>query len=126
LLSSPGRLVDGGSRLVGNALQVLRVRGRRRGGLQKLLSSLQSQGAGDKAQSWVSTGENMAITPQELEQAVGSEIEQIAQQAGASPEETKEVLAQALPQVVDKVTPNGQIPDQAQLDDMLGQLFGQK
>lgn len=76
------------------------------GGLQKLLASLQSQGAGDKAQSWVSTGENMQITPQELEQAVGStEIEQIAQQAGASPEETKEVLAQALPQVVDKVTP---------------------
>jgi uncharacterized protein YidB (DUF937 family) len=35
-------------------------------------------------------------------------------------------LAQALPQVVDKVTPNGQIPDQAQLDDMLGQLFGRK
>jgi uncharacterized protein YidB (DUF937 family) len=97
------------------------------GGLQKLLSSLQSQGAGDKAQSWVSTGENMQITPQELEQAVGStEIEQIAQQAGALPEETKEVLAQALPQVVDKVTPNGEIPDQAQLDDMLGQLFGRK
>jgi uncharacterized protein YidB (DUF937 family) len=97
------------------------------GGLQKLLSSLQSRGAGDKAQSWVSTGENMQISPQELEQAVGStEIEQIAQQAGASPEETKEVLAQALPQVVDKVTPNGEIPDQAQLDDMLGQLFGRK
>jgi uncharacterized protein YidB (DUF937 family) len=93
----------------------------------RLSPRLQSQGAGDKAQSWVSTGENMQITPQELEQAVGStELEQIAQQAGASPEETKEVLAQALPQVVDKVTPNGQIPDQAQLDDMLGQLFAQK
>jgi YidB-like protein/Bacterial protein of unknown function (DUF937) len=72
-------------------------------------------------------GRTWRSRPQELEQAVGStEIEQIAQQAGASPEETKEVLAQALPQVVDKVTPNGQIPDQAQLDDMLGQLFGQK
>lgn len=97
------------------------------GGLQKLLSNLQSRDAGDKAQSWVSTGENMQITPQELEQAVGStEIEQIAQQAGALPEETKEVLAQALPQVVDKFTPNGEISDQAQLDDMLGQLFGRK
>jgi uncharacterized protein YidB (DUF937 family) len=36
------------------------------------------------------------------------------------------VLAQALPQVVDKVTPDGQLPQQAQLDDMLGQPFGQK
>ncbi|MGH3052114.1 MAG: YidB family protein [Gaiellaceae bacterium] len=69
----------------------------------------------------------MAITPQELEQAVGTEeIDQIAKETGASPEETKEVLAQARPEVVDKVTPDGQVPDQAQLDDMLGQLFGQK
>ncbi len=36
------------------------------------------------------------------------------------------MLAQALPQVVNKVTPDGQVPQQAQLDDMLGQLFGQK
>jgi len=97
------------------------------GGLQKLLSGLQPQGAGDKAQSWVSTGENKAITPQELEQAIGTEeLDALAQQAGASPEETKEVLVLALPQVVDKVTPNGQVPDQAQIDDLLGQLFGQK
>jgi uncharacterized protein YidB (DUF937 family) len=97
------------------------------GGLNKLLGNMQSKGMEDKAQSWVSKGENRAITPQELEQVVPKEqIDQLAQQTGATPQQTEEVLAQALPQVVNKVTPDGQIPQQAQLDAMLGQLFGQK
>lgn len=97
------------------------------GGLNKLLGGMQEKGMEDKAQSWVAKGENKAITPQELEQVVPKEqIEQLAQQAGVPPQQAEEVLAQALPQVVDKVTPDGQVPQQAQLDDMLGQLFGQK
>ena len=97
------------------------------GGMQKLLGNAQAQGVGDKAESWVSTGENKPISAQELEKVVGTdEIDQIAQQTGASREQTEEVLAQALPQVVDKVTPEGTVPDQAQLDQLLGQLMGQK
>jgi uncharacterized protein YidB (DUF937 family) len=97
------------------------------GGLNKLLGNMQSKGMEDKAQSWVSKGDNRAITPQELEQVVPKEqIDQLAQQAGVPPQQAEEVLAQALPQVVDKVTPEGQVPQQAQLDAMLGQLFGQK
>jgi uncharacterized protein YidB (DUF937 family) len=97
------------------------------GGLQKLLGGMQSKGMGDKAESWVQPGENKPITPQELKQVVPeAEIDQLAQQAGVPPQQAEEVLAQALPQVVDKVTPEGQVPQQAQLDDMLGQLFGQK
>jgi uncharacterized protein YidB (DUF937 family) len=97
------------------------------GGLQKLLGGFQAQGMGDKADSWVSKDDNKPITAQELEQVAGKEeINQIAQQTGASPEQTAEVLAQALPQVVDHVTPGGQVPDQAQVDASLGQLFGQK
>jgi len=97
------------------------------GGLQKLLGGMKQQGMGDKAESWVAGGPNKPITAQELEKVVGKdEIEQIAKQAGASPQETEEVLAQALPEVVNKVTPEGQVPDQSSLDQMLGQLFGQK
>ena len=97
------------------------------GGMQKLLGNAQAQGVGDKAESWVSTGENKPISAQELEKVVGTdEIDQIAQQTGASREQTEEVLAQALPQVVDKVTPEGKVPDQAQLDQLLGQLMAQK
>ena len=97
------------------------------GGMQKLLGNAQAQGVGDKAESWVSTGENKPISAQELEKVVGTdEIDQLAQQTGASREQTEEVLAQALPQVVDKVTPEGKVPDQAQLDQLLGQLMAKK
>jgi uncharacterized protein YidB (DUF937 family) len=95
------------------------------GGLNKLLGGFQEKGMADKAESWVGTGENKPITPQELEQVVGTEeIDQIAQQTGASREQTEEMLAKALPEVVNRVSPNGQLPDQAQLDQMLGQMAG--
>ena len=95
------------------------------GGLNKLLGGFQEKGMADKADSWVGTGENKPITPQELQQVVPQEqIDQIAQQTGATPEQTADALATALPQVVNQVTPNGQLPDQAQLDQMLGQMAG--
>ena len=95
--------------------------------MQKLLGNMQSKGMEDKAESWVAKDVNQPITPQELQQVVPKEeIDQLAQQTGATPEQAEEVLAQALPQVVDKVTPEGQLPQQAQVDEMLGQLFGQK
>jgi uncharacterized protein YidB (DUF937 family) len=97
------------------------------GGLQKLLGGFKEQGMAQQADSWVSTGKNEPITAQQLEQVAGTkEIDEIAQQVGASREQTAEVLAQALPQVVDKVTPNGQLPAQTEVDDALGQLFAPK
>lgn len=97
------------------------------GGVQKLLAGLQSQGMGDKADSWVSGGENKAISAQELQQVVGAEeIDQIAQGTGASREQAAEMVAEALPQIVDRVSPEGQLPDQAALDSNLQQFFGQK
>ena len=63
------------------------------GGLNKLLGNMQSKGMEGKAQSWVSKGEDKAITPQELEQVVPKEqIDQLAQQTGATPEQAEEVL----------------------------------
>ena len=97
------------------------------GGLEKLLGGMKQRGLAEQADSWVSTGQNEPITGQQLEEIAGTEeIDQIAQQVGASREETAEVLAQALPQVVDRVTPNGQLPPQTEVDDALGQLFAPK
>jgi uncharacterized protein YidB (DUF937 family) len=97
------------------------------GGLEKLLGGMKQRGLAEQADSWVSTGNNEPITAQQLEEIAGTEeIDQIAQQVGASREETAAVLAQALPQVVDKVTPNGQLPPQTEVDDALGQLFAPK
>jgi uncharacterized protein YidB (DUF937 family) len=82
------------------------------GGLQKLLSGFQAQGMGDKADSWVGKGENEQITPGELRRAVGDDtIREAAAQAGVSEDEAAAGMAALLPQVVDRVTPEGKVDD---------------
>jgi uncharacterized protein YidB (DUF937 family) len=81
------------------------------GGLGDLLKQFQNNGLSDKADSWVSTGENKPIQPSELERALGEErISWLIQQTGMSREELLAGLSQELPQVVDKLTPQGRIP----------------
>ena len=87
------------------------------GGMQKMMGQAEAAGAGDKAQSWVAKGENQEIGAVELEKVVGTEeIDQVANAIGADREATAGLLAQALPQVVDQVTPDGKVPDQGELD----------
>ena len=66
------------------------------------------------------------MTPDEAEQAVGSEtVAKVAEDAGVSQEEAKTELAGALPQLVDKITPDGKLPDLGALSGALGKLLGQ-
>jgi uncharacterized protein YidB (DUF937 family) len=82
------------------------------GGLQGMLGKLQQAGFGQQAQSWIGTGQNMPIDGGALSQILGhGQLGQIAQQLGVSQEEASGSLAQMLPQVVDQMTPQGQIPD---------------
>ena len=81
------------------------------GGLSDLLKQFQNNGQGDKAQSWVSTGQNQPIQPNELENALGEErIAWLMQQTGLSREELLEGLSRELPEAVDKLTPQGRVP----------------
>jgi uncharacterized protein YidB (DUF937 family) len=81
------------------------------GGLGDLLKQFQNNGLGDKADSWVSTGQNKPIQPGELERALGEErISWLMQQTGMSREELLAGLSQELPQAVDKLTPQGRVP----------------
>jgi uncharacterized protein YidB (DUF937 family) len=81
------------------------------GGLGDLLKQFQTNGAGDKADSWVSTGPNKSIQPNELESALGEErIAWLMQQTGMSRDALLAGLSQELPQAVDKLTPQGRIP----------------
>ena len=94
------------------------------GGMDKMLSQAQSAGVGDQAQSWMAKGENKEIGAVELEKVVGSEqIDEVAKAAGTDRETASQMLAQALPQVVDQVTPEGKVPDQAQLEAALGNVL---
>ena len=81
------------------------------GGLKDLLDRFRESGHEEKAQSWVSTGSNKSIAPQELEQTLGEErIEWLMEQTGLPREELLSGLSKELPDTVDKLTPDGRFP----------------
>ena len=93
------------------------------GGLQKILGRLQEGGKGTKGQSWVSTGPNEPVDAADIKAALDEqELAQIAQQLGVSEDEAAEAVAQVLPDVVDQATPEGELPDDAELDRRFGRL----
>ena len=94
------------------------------GGLSKILSGMQAAGLGGKATSWVGGGENQKISADEVKRVVDhAHIAEVAQKAGVSHDEAAGLIAQALPAVVDHVTPAGQVPDQAAVDHSLDALI---
>ena len=90
------------------------------GGLGGLLGKLAEAGQGSVADSWVKPGQNQPIAPGNLESALGSQtISDLTRQAGISEQELLAQLSKVLPGVVDKLTPQGQIPSQAQIAALL-------
>lgn len=86
------------------------------GGLGSLLEQFQRAGFGEQVSSWVGGGQNLPISPAAIAQVFGGEaLAQVAQQAGVSETEASEGLSQLLPEVVDRVTPDGQVPNLEQL-----------
>lgn len=99
------------------------------GGLGGLLQKFQQGGLADVAQSWVGTGANLPISAEQVQQVLGSgALGDIASKLGLQPEQAAGALSQALPEVVDKLTPNGQLPGEGELmataQQMLGKLIG--
>ena len=93
------------------------------GGLQKVLAQLESSGLGSQAASWVGTGANDAIGAADIERLLGSpQLTGIAQKLGVSPDEAAGAVAKVLPAVVDTVSPQGELPPQAELDSALAGL----
>ena len=93
-------------------------------GLAGLVEQLTRGGLGEIVQSWVSTGANLPVSAQQIEQGLGGDlIGQLAQQFGLNPAQLSQQLAQQLPQVVDGLTPQGQLPSGG-MEDLLGQLSG--
>jgi uncharacterized protein YidB (DUF937 family) len=87
------------------------------GGLGAILGQLQRSGFGEQASSWVGTGRNLPLPPGALEQIFGAGgLAEIARRAGLTQEETAQGLSQLMPEVVDRVTPNGDVPGD---DDLL-------
>ncbi|MBL8340613.1 MAG: DUF937 domain-containing protein [Rubrivivax sp.] len=97
------------------------------GGLGGLVEQFARAGLGDVAKSWVGTGQNLPISPDQLGQVLGGErIGSMASQLGMNQGDLLGQLSQMLPQVVDQLTPRGQIPqgDIQGMGDQLGGLLG--
>jgi uncharacterized protein YidB (DUF937 family) len=94
------------------------------GGLQQLLSSFQQKGLGDVASSWVSTGANKPISPDQVGQALGpDQLGRLSQQTGLDAGALTSQLSSLLPGLVDKLTPDGKVPDAGTVQDRLGGLL---
>jgi uncharacterized protein YidB (DUF937 family) len=84
------------------------------GGLQGLANRFAHSGASNAFSSWVATGENQPISGNQIEQALGSDqVKAVAAKMGIDPNQASAVLAQYLPKVVDKLTPQGTIDPNA-------------
>lgn len=90
------------------------------GGVQGLLAKLQDSGLDDQVKSWIGSGENKQVSSQQIQQALGDdEIAAVAEKAGVSKEEAASGIADKLPQLVDKLSPDGKLPDLGPIDDMI-------
>lgn len=86
------------------------------GGLNELLKQFQQSGQGDVAKSWVGTGPNKSISPNDLAKTLRSDqIDTLMTQTGMSRDELIAGLSQVLPEVVDKLTPQGRVPTEQEL-----------
>lgn len=95
------------------------------GGIDGLVQKFTKGGLGDIVSSWVSTGANLPITPEQIQKGLGpTQITQMASQVGLNPEAMSKQLAKILPGVVDKLTPEGKVPAQDLLAQGLNMLKG--
>ncbi|MFD0154202.1 YidB family protein [Streptomyces sp. NPDC055721] len=84
-----------------------------------LLDMLTKSGLVDQAQSWVGTGENQPVSGAQIADALPDDtLQKVAADAGVSPQEAADQIAQSLPQAVDKLTPAGSVP-QGSLEDII-------
>jgi uncharacterized protein YidB (DUF937 family) len=78
------------------------------GDLQGLVNKLQQGGLNEQVQSWLGNGGNMPITEDQLKAVLGnSQVQDFARQLGLPVDATLKILAQYLPELVDKASPNG-------------------
>jgi uncharacterized protein YidB (DUF937 family) len=100
------------------------------GGLQGLIQKFQNAGLGEQVASWIGTGSNLPISAEHVQQVLGGgHLEQLAQQAGMDQGQAAQGLSQLIPQMVDHLTPNGQMPESGDLlghsmNLLKGKLFG--
>lgn len=93
------------------------------GGLNGILDKFKQGGLGDLAASWVGTGANLPISPEQISGVLGNgQIAEMAAKFGITPDVLSSQIAQHLPTVIDKMTPNGEVT--ADSGNLLGTVLG--
>jgi uncharacterized protein YidB (DUF937 family) len=100
-----GGLVGGGMASMVNRLIA------EQGGLSAIVSKFEQAGLGPTVQSWIGTGPNATVSPDQVHQALGPELlQQLAAKTGLSTQVIADKLSQIMPGVVDHLTPDGVVP----------------
>jgi len=119
--TSAGPNSPAASPLVNIAIQMLTSRGAT-GGMPSLIEQFQRAGLGPQMDSWISTGQNVPISPDQLLQALGrGQVQQMAAGSGLDVDQLSGGLAGVLPQLIDRLTPAGALPASG-VDDALAEL----
>lgn len=112
----------GGGDLLGAVIGML-ANGSQVGGLAGLAERFRQGGLGDVVNSWIGSGENLPVSPGQLQDVLGSDVlSQLAQQFGIGSGDLAGQLSQLLPQAVDQATPGGRVPEGGLGD--IGALLG--
>jgi uncharacterized protein YidB (DUF937 family) len=122
LIGSMSQSTSGSGNLLLDAVMNL-VNDPAHGGLPGLVQSFQQRGMGGLVDSWVSTGQNLPISPDQLSQGLGHDkLGSLAQSLGMDQGDLSAKLSELLPNVVDKLTPNGHVPDSGDLGSLLASV----
>ena len=90
------------------------------GGLGNLIKEFQDSGHGQAAQSWINTGPNLKIAPNDLARALGNDtLDALSEQTGVGREDLLAGLSQHLPDLIDQLTPNGRLPTEQEASRMI-------
>ena len=103
-----GNQPGGGANILGAVMALVQ----QNGGLPGVINMLQSSGLGQQADSWVGTGANASVSADQMSQVFGNAgLGNLAAQLGTSQSQAGSILSQVLPELVNQLTPNGQVPD---------------
>ena len=95
------------------------------GGIEGLVQQFANSGLGEQAQSWVGTGQNLPVSPDQIQNVLGGDmLTNLASQVGIPPEMASTVVSQVLPMLIDQLTPGGNVPQGDALQSGLGALLG--
>ncbi len=97
------------------------------GGISGLQKMFQDKGLGGVVSSWIGTGQNLPISADQLQSVLHSgTLQQVAQKAGIDPSQLTSMMSTLLPGLIDKLTPNGQIPNASALQQMMNAVVASK